>query len=110
MNKKHAKDKWEIPKEHQMPDTEFLGRCGEILQMEITERLSSHDSETEEMSSLYATDEQWKKHPMMYELIMGEGLSDEELDIAMSQAFYMDDMTFKIKKTGKGEVKVTRVK
>ena len=110
MKKKYTKEKFEIMKEHQLPDSEFLGRCAEILQMEVTKRCSSHDSPTEEELSLYATDEQWKKHPLMYELIMGDGLGDEEFDIAMSQPFYVDDMTFRVERTNKGEVKVSRIK
>ena len=78
-----------------MPDEEFLGRCGKILQMEVTKRLSSHDSEEEEELSLYATDEQWKKHPMMYELIMGDGLDDDEFELAITQTFYADGKEFK---------------
>ena len=110
MKKKYTKEKYEIKEEHQLPDTEFLGRCGEILQMEVTKRRSSQETDTEEMLCLYATDEQWKKHPMMYELIMGDGLSDEELDMAISQPFYADDMTFRVERTLKGEVKITKIK
>ena len=46
----------------------------------------------------------------MYELIMGDGLGDEEFDIAMSQPFYVDDMTFRVERTNKGEAKVSRIK
>ena len=93
-----------------MPDREFLGRCGKILQMEVTERCSSHDSEEEEMLSIYATDKQWKKHPMIYELIMGDGLDDDLFELALNQPFYCNDMVFKAERTKKGEVKVTKVK
>ena len=116
MNKKYTKEEYEINLAHQMADTEFLGRCGEILQMEVNERCSSHDSETEEMLSLYATDEQWKKHPMMYELIMGDGLDDDMFELIFDQTFYVGksekvaNSEWVAKKTEKGEVVCTKVK
>ena len=95
MKKKFTKEKYEIQKEHQLSDMEFVESVLKILTMEVTERMSSHDSEEEEYLSLYATDEQWKKHPLMYELIMGDGLDDDEFEIAITQTFYADGKEFK---------------
>ena len=110
MKKKHTKEKWEIAKQQQMTDEDFMIECGKILQMEVTKRLSSHDSVEEEWLSLYATDEQWKKHPMMYELIMGDGLDDDLFELAINQEFYVVDRVFKTERTDKGELKVIRIK
>ena len=81
-----------------MNDYEFIESVFKIIAMEVNERLSSHDSEEEEYLSLYATDEQWKKHPLMYELIMGNGLDDDEFDIAIDQPFYADGQEWKCEK------------
>ena len=78
-----------------MNDYEFIESVFKIIAMEINERLSSHDSEEEEYLSLYASNEQWKKHPMMYELIMGDGLDDDEFELAITQTFYADGKEFK---------------
>ena len=88
MKKKFTKEEYEIQKEHQLSDMEFVESVLKILTMDVAERMSSHDSEEEEYLSLYATDEQWRKHPMMYALIMGDGLSDEEFDIAFNQKIF----------------------
>ena len=116
MNKKYTKEEYEINLAHQMADTEFLGRCGEILQMEVNERWSIHDSDAEELLMFNATDEQWKKHPMMYELIMGDGLDDDMFELIFDQTFYVGksekvaNSEWVAKKTEKGEVVWTKVK
>ncbi len=116
MDKKHTKKEWEIAKEDEMTDTEFLGRCGQILQMEVNERWSSHDTDVEELLSMYATDEQWNKHPMMYELVMGNGLDDELFPLIFEQTFYVGksekvaNSEWVAKKTKKGEVVWTKIK
>ena len=110
MKTKSLKKEWEIQAEHQLPDNEFIGRCGEILQMELTERCSSQDSDTEEMLSIYASDEQWKKHPLMYELIKGDGLDEDLFELLFEQIFYVGDNKFKMHRTKEGEVVVQRFK
>ena len=95
MKKKHTKEAYEIQKSSLMNDYEFIESVFKIIAMEINERLSSHDSEEEEYLSLYASNEQWKKHPMMYELIMGDGLDDDEFELAITQTFYADGKEFK---------------
>ena len=109
MNKKDFKNKYEVSEEDMYSDTEFLGRCGEVLQKECIERNSSHDSDVEKELSLYATDEQWKKHPLMYELIMGDGLDDDMLELAITQPFYVGDSVFKMERADKNEIKITKV-
>ena len=98
MDKKHTKKEWEIQKEHMMNDYDFIGSCFKIIAMEVIERWSSHDSEEEEFMSMYATDEQWAKHPLMYELILGNGLDDDEFELAIQQTFYADGKEFKCEK------------
>jgi len=109
VNKKYLKNQYEIYKEDMMDDLEFLGKCGEVIQKECIERNSSHNSDAEETLSLYATDEQWKKHPLMYELIMGEGLDDEMFEVAFNQPFYIEESVFKMVRADKNEIKVTKV-
>ena len=98
MKKKHTKEEWEIQKEHQFTDREFIESVLKILAMEVCERWSSHDSEEEESLMLYATNKQWSKHPLLYELIMGDGLDDDEFELALEQKLYADGEEFKCKK------------
>ena len=78
--------------------------------MEVNERLSSHDTDQEEFLLLYATNEQWKRHPMMYELVLGKGLDDELFELAINQTFYVDSSEFKMHKTKENEVVIKKVK
>jgi len=45
MKTKPLKKEYEIQAEHQLSDNEFIGRCGEILQMESTKRMAIRNNE-----------------------------------------------------------------
>ena len=85
-------------RQSRLDDFEFMDYCFKVIAMEVNERGSSHDSEEEEILSLYATKKQWVKHPMMYELIMGNGLDDDEFNLAINQTFYADGQEWKCEK------------
>jgi hypothetical protein len=107
--KKYTKKEWEKQKDSELSDIEFIESCFRIIAMEVNERWSSHDSDEEEYLSMYATDKQWGKHPLMYELIIGGGLDDDEFELALEQTFYADGKQFKCAKFKKVEKIITYI-
>ena len=85
-------------RQSRLDDFEFMDYCFKVIAMEVNERGSSDKTEEEEILSVYATKKQWVKHPMMYELIMGNGLDEDEFDIAIDQPFYADGQEWKCEK------------
>ena len=85
-------------RQSRLDDFEFMDYCFKVIAMEVNERGSSDKTEEEEILSVYATKKQWVKHPMMYELIRGNGLDDDEFDIAIDQPFYADGQEWKCEK------------
>ena len=94
MNKFSAK---EMKKQRQsmLDDFEFMDYCFKIIYMEVDERGSSHNTREEQILSAFATKKQWIKHPMMYELVMGEGLDDNAFKVAINKPFYADGQEWK---------------
>ena len=78
-----------------LDDFEFMDYCFKIIDMELKERGCSHNTNEEQIISAFATKKQWFKHPMMYELIMGEGLDDDAFEIAINKPFYADGQEWK---------------
>ena len=90
-------------RQSRLDDFEFMDYCFKIIDMELDQRDSSRNTEEEEILSVYATKKQWVKHPMMHELVLGDGLDDEQFNLAINQPFYADGQewereTFKGKK------------
>ena len=90
-------------RQSRLDDFEFMDYCFKVIAMEVNERGSSNKTEEEETLSVYATKKQWVKHPMMYELIMGNGLDEDEFDIAIDQPFYADGQEWKCEKFNDGK-------
>jgi len=82
-------------RQSRLDDFEFMDYCFKIIDMEMNERESSHNTKAAEILSVYATKKQWVKHPMMHELIMGNGLNDEQFRLAINQPFYADGQEWK---------------
>ena len=91
----------EMKKQRQsrLDDFEFMDYCFKIIDMELKVRESSHDTREEQILSVFATKKQWIKHPMMYELIMGDGLDDEAFKIAIDEPFYADGQEWKCERS-----------
>ena len=85
-------------RQSRLDDFEFMDYCFKVIAMEVNERGSSDKTEEEEILSVYATKKQWVKHPMMYELIIGNGLEDDEFEVAIDQPFYADGQEWKCEK------------
>ena len=77
-------------RQSRLDDFEFMDYCFKIIDMELNQRESSHNSEEEEILSVYATKQQWVKHPLMHELILGNGLDDSLFKDAINQKFHAD--------------------
>jgi len=82
-------------RQSRLDDFEFMDYCFKIIEMEVNKRCSSHNTKEEEILSVYATKKQWVKHPLMHELIMGNGLDEEEFKVAIKQTFYADGQDWK---------------
>ena len=82
-------------RQSRLDDFEFMDYCFKIIDMELNKRESSHNTREEQILSAFATKKQWLKHPMMYELVMGNGLDDEAFEVAINKPFYADGQEWK---------------
>ena len=86
-------------RQSRLDDFEFMDYCFKIIDMEIINRESSHNTKEEEILSVYATKKQWVKHPLMHDLIMGNGLDDNQFKVAINQTFYADGQEWKCERS-----------
>ena len=85
-----AERQYELMKDAVLSDTAFLKYCLKILAYEKAERCSGRETEEAEQLQLYATNKQWKNHPLMYELIVGDGLDHDMFNLVFEQPFYVE--------------------
>ena len=86
-------------RQSRLDDFEFMDYCFKIIDMELNRRESSHNTREEHILSAFATKKQWLKHPMMYELVMGNGLDDEAFKVAINKPFYADGQEWKCERS-----------